>query len=209
MTQPSGRLSRLIKRSLDAVMTPAADPRRATTDPLQRQREALLQVRQAAVDLAAARQRLAPLAAATRGQIEDLRGAARQALLDGREDVARSLLARRRSDAADLARLDHQLAAIEREEQRLLAVEQRLASRIAAIQARHHLIAARYRAADEEETASLQARAAAIERMVADGLLEPPAWLGREANRPAAPAADDTHDVERQLAALKQELGRA
>jgi phage shock protein A len=156
---------------------------------------------------------------------------ARQSLRDGREDMARLALQRYQMVASELKQLEGQMHDIEQEEHRLRLTEQRLSGQIEAFYTRLDLIAARYSAAEaqveinealtgvSEELAELglameqaerkseymQARAAAIERLVEDNIFELPFSAG-EMNGFQLTSLDTDEDIESKLLALKNEL---
>jgi phage shock protein A len=157
---------------------------------------------------------------------------ARLALRVGREDLARLVLQRRQAAQAALKELDDQAREIEAEAGKLAIVEQRLMVQIEGIAARRQLLAARYSAAEaqvkigealtgisgelaelgieleraERRTGQMQARAAAIEELVAEGVLhrigaDPTAGMTEALDR-----LDDARSVDDRLETLKQEV---
>mgnify|MGYP001825184924 CR=1 FL=1 len=227
----AGPFKRLGKKLQQALMTPAEDPRQAFVSTFDKQRTLLLRVREALKDVAEAKQRLQQKAESTRAKLPQLEQLARQALREEREDLARLRLQRRRLAQVHLASLNKQLLEIEREEHRLSLTEQRLSDQLAAFYTRQQLLAARYSAAEaqvhigealagvsaelsdlsqamaaaEEKSVQMQARAAAIDRLVDEGLLEVPSTAGFDPLEDLLPANGDT-DIEVQLAAMKAEL---
>jgi phage shock protein A len=226
-----GPFKRLGKKLQKALMSPAEDPRQTYESTFDKQRALLNHVRKALAEVAKAKSRLEEKASTTRAKLPELETLARQALLDGREDLARLRLQRRRLAQIQLKSLNQQLLEIEREEHRLSLAEQRLTDQLAAFQTRQELLAARYSAAEaqvhigealtgvseelaglnqamaaaEQKSAQMEARAAAIDRLVDDGMLELPAAV--DSISPGdLPLADDDIDVEEQLAALKEDL---
>jgi phage shock protein A len=231
MANPFGRLSKKVKRSMGSLLSPAEDPRQTHASSFEKQRSLLAKVQTALHEVGRAKSRLETKAAETREKLPQLEEMARQALQDSREDLARLRLQRRQLALIELQGLEKQLLEIEREEHRLSVAEQRLSSQLAAFYTRQELIAARYSAAEaqvhigealsgvsgelaqlsqamakaERKSAQMQARAAAIDRLVDEGLLEIPAAVDLAAGDDEL-AATELIDVEDQLAALKQEL---
>lgn len=222
---------RLGKKLQDALMTPAEDPRQAYISTYDKQRALLIRVRKALAEVAVAKQRLQDKAETTRAKLPQLETLARQALQDGREDLARLRLQRRQLAQAQLHSLNKQLLEIEREEHRLSITEQRLSDQLAAFYTRQEMLAARYSAAEaqvhigealtgvseeladlshamaaaEQKSAQMQARAAAIDRLVDEGLLEIPGAGEFEGGEDLL-LTDNDADIEAQLQAMKLAL---
>ena len=227
----AGPFKRLSKKLQEALMTPAEDPRQAYISTFDKQRALLIRVRKALADVSAAKQQLQGKAQSTRDKLPRLQAHARQALVDGREDTARLLLQRRQLAQIQLKSLNDQLMEIELEEHRLSLTEQRLTDQLAAFYTRQEMLAARYSAAEaqvhigealagvseelvdlshamaaaEQKSEQMQARAAAIDRLVDEGLLEIPGTTDLIV-RDNLISEDATLDIEGQLAAIKQEL---
>jgi phage shock protein A len=225
-----GRLngfSKKLKSLGTALFSPAEDPRTAYTFAFDRQRELLSKVQAALAAVGATKERLETKAAAVRAKLPQLEGRAAEALQVGREDMARLALQRRHLAALELQTLERQLLEIEHEEHRLSLTEQRLSTQLETFFARQEMLAARYSAAEaqvqigealsgvsdelaeldqamqqaERKSALMQARAAAIDRLVDDGLLELPGSASDELM-----PLDVSRAVEDQLATLKARL---
>ncbi len=227
----AGPFKRLGKKLQEALMTPAEDPRQAYSSTYDKQRALLIRVRRALSEVGIAKQRLQDKAESTRAKLPQLEALARQALLDGREDLARLRLQRRQLAQVQLQSLNKQLLEIEREEHRLSITEQRLSDQLAAFYTRQELLAARYSAAEaqvhigealagvseeladlsqamaaaEQKSAQMQARAAAIDRLVDEGLLEMPG-VDEIETRDELLLTESDDDIESQLAAMKLAL---
>lgn len=230
----AGRMRRWVrglKKGLDDVMAPAEDPRQAYAYTVERQRELLSKVQRALAEIGATKKRLERKDNEVRGKLPILENRARQSLREGQEGQARLWLQRYQLAASELQRMEQQLRDTEMEEQRLWLTEQRLSSELEAFYARQELIAARYSAAEvqvqigealtgvseelaelsramenaERESEHMQARAAAIDRLVDDGILELPAGMSQSDTEQLLPSGLDG-DVERHLNELKAEL---
>ncbi|GMQ79163.1 MAG: PspA/IM30 family protein [Anaerolineae bacterium] len=226
-----GRLINKLKKGLNALMAPAEDPRQTYTRTCERQRVLLARVQQSLVEIAAVKKRLEVKAVDVRSRMPQIEEQARQSLRDGREDMARLALQRHQMVATELKQLEGQMRDIEQEEHRLRLTEQRLSAQIEAFYTRLDLIAVRYNAAEaqveinealtgvSEELAELgrameqaerkseymQARAAAIERLVEDNIFELPFSAGEMTGFQMASLGND-QDIESKLLALKNEL---
>jgi phage shock protein A len=182
-------------RFLSEFMAPAPDPRERCRDAASLEPELLGTIRAALANIASSRDELEARTAELGRRLPELEDQARCALQDGREDVARLALERRRIAAAELALLDDQLRAAHLEAARLAAVEQQFAARIDAVLARERMLETRQSVAAiqvrvgealagisvelaglapdlaqaEEHAEALEARAAAIDRMLDPG----------------------------------------
>ena len=214
------KLTRLFREGASVALAPAPDPRVTHKTTHQRQRALLDQVAAAGRDVEVAKKRLEAAADGVRAKLPAMADQAREELRAGREATARLALQRRQVVMNELATLERQLAEVEREGIALALVEQRLSGQIEAFSARQQVIRARFSAAEaqvrineamtgvtndladltatlrhaERTTEEMQARATAIDRLVAEGDLESLAF--------DAAAAVDV-DVEGQLDALR------
>jgi len=214
------KLTRLFREGASVALAPAPDPRVTHKTTHQRQRALLDQVAAAGRDVAVAKKRLEAAADGVRAKLPAMADQAREEMRAGREATARLALQRRQVVMNELATLERQLAEVEREGIALALVEQRLSGQIEAFSARQQVIRARFSAAEaqvrineamtgvtndladltatlrhaERTTEEMQARATAIDRLVAEGDLESLTF--------DACAAVDV-DVEGQLDALR------
>jgi phage shock protein A len=143
-----------LKQGLDRLLAPAEDPRQTPLDSLRERQSGALQILQRSLNeiqgaQAAMDRRIEQLDA----QAADFEGRARQALLDGRPDLARSCLLRRRSVLAELDGLRAQADRLQQEYQRVAPIEQDLASRLDALAAREEALHARFTAAEAQARA--------------------------------------------------------
>ncbi len=217
-----------LKKGLDSLMAPADDPRLTYAQTYDRQRDLLGKVQRALADIGATKIRLEKNTLEVQAKLPHLEQQARQALINGREDLARLALRRHRLVAGELERLQSQLTEIELEEQRLWLTEHKLSSEIEAFYARQEFIEARYSAAEaqvrigealggisedlselgrameqaERKSEYMEARAAAIDRLVEDNILDIPAVTF--STRDEFKTLDD--QVEAHLESLRQEL---
>lgn len=231
MSKRFGSLGKRFKRSMNTLLSPAEDPRQTHASTFEKQRGLLRKVQGALDEVAKAKSRLEDKAIETRAKLPQLEELALQALRDNREDLARLRLQRRQLAAIELQGLEKQILEIEREEHRLSLTEQRLSGQLAAFYTRQELIAARYSAAEaqvhigealsgvsgelaelsqamaqaERKSAQMQARAAAIDRLVDEGLLEIPSAVDLAAGDDLL-TMEEVDNVEDQLAALKAKI---
>lgn len=225
------RMTTLVKAKINELLGVVEDPRQMLDYSYEKQLELLQQVKRGVVDVVTARRRLELQAARQREDIAKLDNQARRALANQREDLARLALERKQLALAQLEDLERQIASLEQEQQRLTEAESRLSAKVEAFRTHKEVIKARYSAAEaqvrigeavtglseemadvglavqraEDRTQQLQARAAAIDELVATGTLEE--YTGRadiiekELERMAL-----KQSVESELEAMKRQL---
>ncbi len=225
------RVTRIVKTGAAVALAPAPDPRVTHLTSQQRQRALLAEVAAAGREVSSAKERLRSAAAAVHAKLPAMEEQAREELGSGREAAARLALRRRQVVIKELETLEGQLAEVEREESTLAVIEQRLAGQIEAFAARQEVIKARYSAAEaqvriseamtgvsegfedlaatleraERTTEEMQARSAAIDRLVADGHLGGAGFTTRlDAIDSRYDALDGEAEVDRQLASLRE-----
>jgi phage shock protein A len=226
----SKRLSLIFKAKANKMLDRAEDPREVLDYSYQKQLEMLQQVRRGLADVATSRKRIELQCQQLESQSEKLQEQAAAAVTAGREDLAREALTRRAAAQQQLADLGHQQASLQAEQEKLTTASQRLQAKVESFRTRKETIKASYTAAEaqsrigeavsgiseemsdiglamqraEDKTAQMQARAGAIDDLLASGALEDA----------TAPAKDDIQaeldrmsaqsDVEAELAALKK-----
>ena len=226
------RLSMIFKSKASRALNDAEDPRETLDYSYERQLELQQQMRRGVTDVATARKRVELQAEELQRSAHKLEAQARQALEQGREDLAREALARRAaitSQAADLkAQHDH----LKGEESKLVEASRRLEAKIQAFRVRKETVKAGYSAAEaqtqvgealsgiseemgdvglamqraEDKVAAMQARSGAVEELMASGALD-----DLSSNSDPIQAELDrvstTSGVDSELNKLKQELG--
>jgi phage shock protein A len=226
------RLSTVLKAKASKALDKAEDPRETLDYSYERQLELLTKVRRGVADVATSRKRLELQAVQLKASADKLQEQARQALEAGRENLAREALSRRSGIVAQVEGLDTEHAQLNVEEQKLITAQQRLQAKVEAFRTRKETIKATYTAAEaqakigeavsgiseemgdvglavqraEDKTAQMQARAGAIDELLASGALEdatatPGGDIRAELDRISA-----TSGVDAELARLKGEL---
>jgi phage shock protein A len=208
------------------------DPRDTLDLSYERQVEQLTKVRRGVADVATARKRIELQAQGLQKQADKLQGQAKAALAQGNEDLAREALARRAALGEQLAELKTQHDQITEQEQKLIATSQTLQARVEQFRTQKETLKASYTAAEaqtkvgeavsgistsskdagatmqraQDKIASMQARAGAIDELLASGALEdlstPVDDIQKELDK-----VSSTNQVDNELAALKAELG--
>jgi phage shock protein A len=225
------RLKFVLGARLAGSAARAEDPASALDRAYAQQVELLGQVRAGVTQVAAARNQLQLQARRLEAQLVRLEEEARQALSSGHEDQARRALGLKLGVQQQLRDLDPQLALLHDRQQELTRRQQELAEQVARFRVDKEAQKARQRAAEtlvtigeataglttdvaaandavrraNAETAHLEARAAAIDELVASGAITDE----RPVSAPADEAGDLASglDVDRELDALRRELG--
>jgi phage shock protein A len=229
------RMALIFRSKANRAMDRMEDPRETLDYSYQRQLELLQNVRRGVADVATSRKRIELQITQLTQQADKLEGQGRQALAAGREDLAREALTRRSGLEQQISDLQTQHANLQGEEERLTLASQRLQAKVDAFRTRKETLKATYTAAEaqtkineafsgvseemsdvglaiqraEDKTAQMQARAGAIDELIASGALEDPSGLGKDDISAELERMSSQSDVELQLAKMKQELGAA
>ncbi|HVW32952.1 MAG TPA: PspA/IM30 family protein [Acidimicrobiia bacterium] len=225
------RFSTIFKAKANKAIDRMEDPRETLDYSYQRQLEMLQKVKRGLVDVATSRKRLEMQGTQLQAKAAKLHEQARKAMEAGREDLAREALTRRAAIEPELASLKAQHESLSAEEAKLTEASRRLQAQVDAFRTRKETIKASYTAAEaqtkvgealsglsdemgdiglavqraEDKTASMQARAGAIDELLASGALDdlsaPGDRIDAELGRVVAAST-----VEAELAKLKAEL---
>ncbi|MBX5444352.1 PspA/IM30 family protein [Sphaerobacter sp.] len=227
------RFTTLIKVKVNRLLGAAEDPRETLDYSYERQLEMLQQVKRGVVEVATSKRRLELQKAKLQESVNRLNDQARQAVAVGRDDLARAALERRAMIQQQLADLDQQAAQLDQEQAKLEQAETRLRMKIESFRTRKEVVKAQYSAAEaqvrigeavtglseeladvglaldraQEKTEQLQARAGAIDELIASGALEDFTTSGRDAIDRELAQITVRESVDAELAALKAELG--
>lgn len=236
MTGLGDRIVELFRIKANRVLDRAEDPREALDFAHTQQLELLQRVRRGLADVATSRKRLDLQADGLQTSERRLEEQAQQALAVGQEDLARDALARRAGVRAQLAALEEQQPLLEAEQDRLTEVLKGLEARVEAFRLRKETLKAEYTRAEAESrvaeavsgvgedlgqvgaavqratdrTEELRARSAALDELMASGVLEDAtgtsgaAEMGAELERITA-----NRDVEAELERLRARLPAA
>jgi phage shock protein A len=192
------RVSLIFRSKANKALDRMEDPRETLDYSYQRQLEMLQKVRRGVADVATSRKRLELQMNQINQQSGKLEKQAKDALGAGREDLAREALSRRQSAQGQLSDLQAQYAQLQGEEEKLTLASQRLQTKVDTFRTRKETIKATYTAAEaqtrineafsgiseemgdvgmaiqraEDKTAQMQARAGAIDELLASGALE-------------------------------------
>jgi phage shock protein A len=223
------RMSLIFRAKANKALDAAEDPRETLDYSYQRQVEMLTKVRRGVADVATSRKRVELQVNQLKTQSDKLTAQAQKALDMGREDLAREALTRKSGVTGQMADLDAQHTQLQGEEEKLTLAAQRLQAKVEAFRTRKETIKATYTAEAqtrineafsgiseemgdvglavqraEDKTAQMQARAGAIDELIASGALDDASSINRgdDISRELDSMSSQA-DVEAELAALK------
>jgi phage shock protein A len=229
------RISLIFRSKANKALDRAEDPRETLDYSYQRQLDLLSKVRRGVADVDTSRKRVELQVVQLEQQSAKLQDQAEKSIQMGREDLAREALTRKSGLTTQINDLKTQHAQLQGEEEKLTLAQQRLQAKVEAFRTRKETIKATYTAAEaqtkineafsgvseemsdvglaiqraEDKTAQMQARAGAIDELIASGALEDPSGLGKDDITAELEQMSSQSDVELQLAKMKQELGAA
>ncbi|MEI2712710.1 MAG: PspA/IM30 family protein [Nocardioides sp.] len=224
------RITMIFRSKANKALDRAEDPRETLDYSYQRQLELLGKVRRGVADVATSRKRVELQVNQLESQAQKLTTQAQKAIDMGREDLAREALTRKSGLSGQIEGLRAQQAQLQGEEEKLTLAQQRLQAKVEAFRTKKETIKATYTAAEaqtrinealsgigeemgdvglaiqraEDKTAQMQARAGAIDELIASGALDDVTAIGagddiaRELDSMSSAA-----DVEAELAQLK------
>jgi phage shock protein A len=192
------RFTSIFRAKANKALDRIEDPRETLDYSYERQLDLLQKMRRGVADVATSRKRIELQAQALQRSASKLETQARQALAQNREDLAREALMRRQGIATELGGLQGQHDQLRAEEQKLVEASRRLEAKVQAFRVRKETIKATYTAAEattrvneavtgiseemgdvgmamqraEEKVAQMQARATALDELVASGALD-------------------------------------
>lgn len=229
------RFAMIFKAKANKALDKAENPNETLDYSYQKQLEMLQKVRRGVADVATSRKRLELQINQLTQQQDKLQGQAKQALGLGREDLAREALTRKSGLDTQLTDLRAQHVGLQEQEQKLTLASQRLQAKVDAFRTKKETLKATYNAAEaqtkigeafsgiseemgdvglavqraEDKTAQMQARAGAIDELIASGALEDTSGTAKDDITAELEHLSSTNDVESELAQLRGELGTA
>lgn len=226
------RFSTIFRAKADKALDKMEDPRETLDYSYQRQLELLQKVRRGVADVATSRKRVELQATQLNGEVDKLTMQAQRALEQGREDLAREALTRKSGLQQQLSDLQAQHGQLQAEEEKLVRASTRLQAKVDAFRTRKETIKATYSAAEaqtrineaftgiseemgdvglaiqraEDKTQQMQARAGAIDELLASGALEDPSGTYKDDITRELDQLASSSQVENELAALKAKV---
>lgn len=224
------RFKLIFKSKANAALDKAENPAQTLDYSYEKQLEMLQKVRRGVADVATSRKRVELQIASLDKQVVKLDDQARAALAGGREDLAREALIRKSGFSQQIGDLHVQLEQLSGQEQKLTIAAQQLQAKVESFRTQKETIKATYSAAEaqvrineaftgisselgdvgmaiqraEERTAAMQARAGAIDELIATGGLEVPGGKDSLTVELERMAADNA--VEAQLAEMRAQI---
>ncbi len=225
-------MTSIFKAKASSALDRAEDPRQTLDYSYEKQLELLQKVRRGVADVATSRKRLELQLQVLQQQADKLEGQGRTALAQGREDLAREALTRRSGIQQQSTDLQAQLAQLQSEEEKLVSAQQRLAAKVESFRTHKETLKATYTAAEaqtkineafsgiseefsdvglavqraEDKTAQMQARAGAIDELIASGALSDASGMGKDDLTVELERMSSQSDVEQELSRLKSEI---
>jgi phage shock protein A len=224
------RISLIFRSKANKAIDRAEDPRETLDYSYQRQLDLLSKVRRGVADVATSRKRVELQVNQLDQQAAKLQGQAEKAISMGREDLAREALTRRSALSGQISDLKAQHAQLQGEEEKLTLAQQRLQAKVESFRTRKETIKATYTAAEaqtrineamsgigeemgdvglaiqraEDKTANMQARAGAIDELIASGALDNASQINRgdDISRELEAMSSES-EVENELARLR------
>jgi phage shock protein A len=228
------RFTAIFQAKANKVLDKHEDPRDTLDLSYEKQLESLTKVRRSVADVATARKRIELQASQLQKQADKLQDQAKAALSQGNEDLAREALSRRAALGEQLSDLKTQHDQVSEQEQKLVETMQHLQAQVEQFRTKKETLKASYTAAEaqtkvgeavsgistsmgdagqamqraQDKIASMQARAGAIDELLASGALT-------DLNQPVddiqaqLDKVSSTSQVDNELAALKAQLGAA
>jgi phage shock protein A len=227
------RIVTVIQAKLSKLVGRAEDPRETLDYSYEKQLEMLQNVKRGVADVVTAKKRLQLQAQKLEQGVVKLDSQARDAMQAGREDLARTALERKVAVQTQLQDLDRQTQELDAQQQKLVENERTLSARIEAFRSEKEVIKAQYSAAEaqvkigeaatgigdqmqntgraveraREKTEEMEARAGAMEELIASGTLEDVTAGGQtQLDRELAQIASQSK-VDEELEKMKAEVG--
>jgi phage shock protein A len=194
--------------------------------------EQITRIRRALVDIAASRKQIELQETQLQHSVDHLQDQAKAALAQGREDLAREALSRKAAAQAQIDGMEPQHQQLTEEEQKLETALAELQQKVNTFRTQKEVLKAQYTAASamssvdesvagistsvsdsgaalaraQDKIDTMQARAGALDELLQSGVLEDVGGGGDDIQK-ELDEVTSASDVDRELAALKAELG--
>lgn len=227
------RMETVFKSKMNKVLNRMEDPRETLDYSYEKQLELLQNVKKGVAEVTTSKKRLQLQKAKLLQSNEKLEKQARDAVAVDREDLARLALERKAAIQQQVDGIDMEIAELEKQEEKLIAAEKRLSTKVEIFRTKKESIKAQYSAAEaqvkinesvtgiseemvdvglaleraENKTEEMKARAEAIDELMEAGTLEDLTGGRDDIERELAKISTRT-SVESELAKLKAEAGK-
>ncbi|MDQ3163553.1 MAG: PspA/IM30 family protein [Actinomycetota bacterium] len=214
------------------MLDKSEDPNETLDYSYEQQLVLLQNVKRGVADVVTSKKRLQLQTSQFEQSLVKLETQAREALAAGREDLARAALERKTAVQSQLRGLDEQVQGLEAQQQKLISSERQLSAKIEAFRSEKEVIKAQYSAAEAQvrigeaatgigeqmadtglaiervrnKTEDMQARAGAMDELIASGTLEDFTSDKTQLDRELEQLTSQSQ-VDSELARLKGELG--
>ncbi len=228
------RMSTAVKAKMNKLMDKYEDPRETLDYSYEKQLELLQNVKRGVAEVTTSKKRLELQKVKLEQNIKKLDDQAHEAIKAGREDLARIALERKTQSQSEIESLNLQIADIQKEQDKLMVTEKRLASKIESFRSTKETIKAQYSAAEaqvkitesvsgiseemsdvglavqraQNKTENMKARSAALDELVEAGTLEDVTGGSQDDIERELSKIKAKSEVDAQLEALKQEMGK-
>jgi len=223
-------MSTVVQAKMNKIMDRIEDPRETLDLSYEKQLTLLQNVKRGVAEVTTSKKRLELQKAKLQMNTDKLDSQAKEALLAGREDLARKALENKAALQAQAATLDQQIADLSDQQQKLMAAESRLASKVEAFRTRKETIKAQYSAAEaqvkvtesvtgiseemadvgmavsraEEKTENMKARSDALDELLESGTLQD--YSGGDQIEKELAQVKSKSTVDDELARMKAEM---
>lgn len=227
------RMETVFKSKMNKVLNRMEDPRETLDYSYEKQLEMLQNVKRGVAEVTTSKKRLQLQRAKLMQSVDKLDSQAKDAIAADREDLARMALERKAAVMQQVEGIDTEIVELEKQEEKLIAAEKRLSTKVEIFRTRKESIKAGYSAAEaqvrinesvtgiseemadvglaieraENKTEEMKARAEAIDELMEVGTLEDLTGPQDDIERELAKISAQT-SVESELARLKAEAGK-
>ncbi|MBN2109855.1 MAG: PspA/IM30 family protein [Methanosarcinaceae archaeon] len=227
------RMGTVVRAKMNKLVNRMEDPRETLDYSYEKQLEMLQNVKRGVADVTTSKKRLQLQRSKLQQNIDKLDRQAKDAMKTDREDLARLALERKSALVMQVEGLDTQIADLEKEQEKLVAAEKRLSTKVEVFRTRKETIKAQYSAADaqvkinesvsgiseemadvgmaidraENKTEEMKARASALDELLETGTLDDVTASGDDIDRELAKMHAESN-VDAELARLREEVGK-
>ncbi len=224
------RMSTVVQAKMNKIMDKIEDPREVLDVSYEKQLQLLQNVKRGVAEVTTSKKRIELQKAKLQMSIDKLDSQAKEAIQANREDLARKALENKAALQAQSNTLDQQITDLNDQQQKLMAAESRLATKVESFRTKKETIKAQYSAADaqvkitesvtgiseemadvgmavqraEEKTENMKARSAALDELLESGTLTDLSGGDEIESELAKVKAKST--VEDELAKMKAEM---
>jgi phage shock protein A len=223
-------MSTVVQAKMNKIMDKIEDPREVLDVSYEKQLQLLQNVKRGVAEVTTSKKRIELQKAKLQMSIDKLDSQAKEAIQANREDLARKALENKAALQAQSNSLDQQITDMNDQQQKLMAAESRLATKVESFRTKKETIKAQYSAADaqvkitesvtgiseemadvgmavqraEEKTENMKARSAALDELLESGTLTDLSGGDEIESELAKVKAKST--VEEELAKMKGEM---